>query len=147
CPRRERPRGGEKGGSMQRSGNPAVRYGLMFGGIVVVLSLIQGGVRAATKDIAVGSGQFSGIGLFFTLGYLVLYFLAGLMAARQSGRTGSGAVSGLIAGAIGGAALFVLGLIAVLTASDEIISQTAEQLRRQGQRVPPGSELRGLVIG
>src|SRR5215813_8529889 len=117
---------------MQRSGNPAIRYGLMFGGIVLVLSLIQGGVRAATKDIAVGGGLFNGFGLFFTLGYLALYFVAGLMAARQSGRTGSGAVSGLIAGSIGGAALLVVGLIQVLTASDEIIARTADELRRQG---------------
>jgi hypothetical protein len=109
---------------MQRSGNPAVRYGLIFGGIIGVLRLIgtviqygTGGRRAFAAS-AGGAGMGRGTIAFTCLSLLVglvIYFLAGMFAARETGRTGSGAVSGLIAALIGGAIGLLITLIAVLT--------------------------------
>src|SRR5579871_5438011 len=113
---------------MQRSGSPAVRYGLIFGGIIGVLRLIStaiqygtGGRRAfaaSTGTFSSGSGSGGGALAFACLSLIVglaLYFLAGMFAARETGRTGSGAISGLLAGVIGGAISAVISLVAALT--------------------------------
>ncbi len=111
---------------MQRSGNPAVRYGLIFGGIIGVLRLIStaiqygtGGRRAFAESTGTfGGGRGGGALAFACLSLLIglaIYFLAGMFAARETGRTGSGAISGLLAAIIGGAIGAVISVIAAAT--------------------------------
>lgn len=113
----------------QRSGNPALKWGLIFGGIGAVLDLINAGIRAASHNVAIGSsGAFSGSGCIFSLIGLALFFTAGLLAARDSGRVGSGAVAGLIAGLVSGVVSTVAGIIAIVTLSEADLSAAAAQV-------------------
>jgi hypothetical protein len=92
---------------MQLFERPAVRWGVIFGAVAAALGIIGGVIYAATVDgLTIGStGALSGTNLASCLFFLVdlaLYFLAGMLTARQTGTVGSAAVSGLIVGAIGG---------------------------------------------
>jgi hypothetical protein len=104
---------------MQKSGNPAVRWGLIFGGIIAVLSLLGDGLRFATGGGESFAGAGGGIGilvgvLLFLIG-LALFFVAGMFAARDTGRTGTGSIAGLIAGLVGGAIGAIATIIILLT--------------------------------
>src|SRR5262249_18364610 len=132
CPSRKAPQLGIKGGSMQRSGSPAVRYGLMFGGIIVVLTLINAGIAAANGTVAVGTNRFTGIGCLFFLADLALFFVAGMQAARVTGRTGQGSVAGLIAGLVGGVLFLIVGIVQFVSLSDADLAEAARQVQAQG---------------
>ncbi len=93
----------------QQPGSPAVRRGLAFGGLMVLVNIIStvtdfltGGVDAVTGQA--GSHTVPGSGWVVTLAYLVLLFLAGMFTARQNGKVGSATIAGLIAGTICGLA-------------------------------------------
>ncbi|HEX8982833.1 MAG TPA: hypothetical protein VF792_08695 [Ktedonobacterales bacterium] len=99
---------------MERQGNPAVKWGLIFGVLLIVVELVNVGIEYATGTLtgsaATSGGAFDSTALVSSLArscivFLIqagLYFTAGMMAARQNGRIGSGAIAGLIAGAMGG---------------------------------------------
>lgn len=98
---------------MDRQGNPALKWGLIFGGLLIVVELINIGIQYATGALTSGSvSSGSAIDTSALVGNLArgcivflveagLYFTAGIMVARQNGRIGSSAIAGLIAGAMG----------------------------------------------
>ncbi len=92
----------------QRPGSsPAVRLGLVFGGLIILVSIIDSVtellvVRGGVSSGMVNSGVGLGFGAIVYLADLALLFLAGMFTARQNGKVGSATIAGLIAGAIGG---------------------------------------------
>ena len=91
----------------QQSGNPVVRQGLIYGGLIILVSIIQyviqfavGGPGAFTGQS--NSGGVPGLGFIVFVINLVLLFLAGMYTARQNGKVGSATLAGLIAGVVGG---------------------------------------------
>lgn len=107
----------------QTIGRSAGQWGLIFGGIIAVLAIINTliGVAAGSR-----SGISGIIGIVFFIVFLVLWFLAGFFTARDSGRVGRATIAGLIAGVIGGVVAGIVGLIVVLTASSQSTVTTLE---------------------
>src|SRR5215469_4947625 len=107
--------------NMQTSGNPALRWGLICGGATGLLAAISGIVQLA--QLASGESalrlQAAGFSLLFTCVFflvdLALFFVAGMMTARQTGTVGTGTMAGLIAGlgvGIVGAVFAVISVVA-----------------------------------
>lgn len=102
----------------QQSGSPVVRQGLIFGGLIILLSIIQsvtqflvGGVDALTGSA--GSRSVPGLGVIVFLADLTLLFLAGMFTARLNGKVGSATLAGLLAGVLGGLAAGIIIVIAL----------------------------------
>jgi hypothetical protein len=115
---------------MQTTGNPALRWGVIFGLSMAGLSAISGGAQliANTSGEAATGGVFSGIGtllgcLFFLVN-LALLFLAGMLTARQTGTVGTGTISGLVAGIIGGLVGGLIGILLVAVAPSSTYSNS-----------------------
>ena len=97
---------------MDRQRNPTVKWGLIFGGLLIVLALINLGIEFATGafQAAASANPLGSMNLGASLVQvcvvflieLALYFVAGLLTARENGRVGSAAVAGVIAGALAG---------------------------------------------
>ncbi|HEU5346126.1 MAG TPA: hypothetical protein VFX31_10385 [Ktedonobacterales bacterium] len=97
---------------MDRQRNPAVKWGLIFGGLLILLALINlgieiatGALNAAASSNPLGSMNFGASLAQSCVVFLIevaLYFVAGLLTARENGRVGSAAVAGVIAGALAG---------------------------------------------
>jgi hypothetical protein len=96
--------------SPQQPGHPALKWGLIFGGILALLSIASSTLQLATGAYSqLGDPSASQAHLGTTLllgcgGFIVeaaLYFFAGMLAARANGKVGAGALAGLIAAAIG----------------------------------------------
>jgi hypothetical protein len=88
-------------------GHPAVKWGLVGGGGVAVVYVLQSVVTL----FEVG-GRFASLwGYLAFLIYLALYFGAGMLAARDTANVTAGAIAGLVAGSVGTA---VGGLISIL---------------------------------
>jgi hypothetical protein len=88
------------------TGSPAFRTGVTFG---IILGIIQIAVGLINTYAKVG-GMISLINIIGIIVAIILYLLAGLIAARQTGRVGSGAFAGLWTGVISS----ILGFIATL---------------------------------
>ena len=136
---------------MQRSGNPAVRWGLIFGGIIALLSLLSIGAQFATGGTSAfantsggGGNAFSVLGCLFLLIDLALLFVAGIMAARQNGRTGSGSVAGLIAAALGFLVNTIATIIVLLTLPLSAFEDAAA--RNPNANISP-TDLRNITVG
>lgn len=94
---------------MERQSNPAVKWGLIFGAVLIVVELGNIGISYATGTLGTSQTSAGNASIAATFGrgciaFLIeaaIYFTAGLLAARDNGRVGSGAVAGLIAGAMG----------------------------------------------
>lgn len=109
----------------QQSGNPAVRQGLIYGGFIILVSIIQNAIQFAVGGADAFTGQSSnrgvpGLGFIVFVVNLALLFLAGMFTARQNGKVGSATIAGLIAGVIGGivsaiVVVIVLSLIKIPT--------------------------------
>lgn len=93
-----------------QQGRPALKWGLIFGGILALISIISTGIQYTTGSFSqlgdpaaaqahLGTNLLLGCGSFIL--EAALYFLAGMLAARANGKVGSGALAGLIAAAIG----------------------------------------------
>jgi len=99
-----------------RSGNPAVRQGLIVGvalGIIlVIISLITNLVNLGT----VGSI----LAFIFFVVALVAFGYAGFRAAAITGKTGSGAIAGLIAGVIAYLMSALVSIILAFTITDTL---------------------------
>ena len=89
----------------------AARLGLIFGIILGLLSLPT--IALVTLSGGLGLGVNGLLLIFLVIGF-VLLFVAGLLAARRSGRVGSGAVAGLVGGAVAGLIAVCLGTVIIL---------------------------------
>lgn len=95
---------------MNRQRNPAVKWGLIFGGLLILVALINLGIEFATGAQAATTspsplasmnlGASLAQGCLVFLIELALYFVAGLLTARENGRVGSAALAGVIAGVL-----------------------------------------------
>lgn len=122
---------------MERQGNPAVKWGFIFGGALLILGLINLGIQYASGSFdpntaaeAARTGRFGpllALGCLFFLLEVGIYLLAGMLTARENGRVGSAAIAGLIAGlvyAVIGSVVEVLTLKNTLSQSLTIASST-----------------------
>lgn len=118
---------------MERSKNPAVRYGLIFGGIIAVLSVLNAVLSPSDRFDTTGSpgAVGGGLGCLFALASIALLVAPGWLTARATGRTGSGAVSGLIAGLIGSLVFAVALIILVQTLSAADYADIAKSSQQQ----------------
>lgn len=146
-----------------QQGHPVWRYGLIFGGIVGVLEIInfvisttsRGGTSAAlsgaSSQTAVTSGLF-GLGCLFFLIGLALYFVAGMLAAGQTGRVGTGSLAGLVAGAVGGLVALIAGVIALATLPTSYFQSIADQTQTSGgtpataQQIQSAAVILGIIL-
>ena len=107
---------------MENKRNAVVRWGLTFGLIMAFLgATLAIGSRLLEGSLIDGQttpGQFlpaAGIALLASCGaylvYLALFFVAGIMAARQSGSVGAASLAGLLAGGVGALVNSVVSLI------------------------------------
>lgn len=122
------------------SGHPAMKWGIIFGIIIGALGLIDVLLRFATagaRSFATSSPFFGGFGCLFSLIDLALLVVAGILAARESGRVGTGAVAGLIAGLIGGAVRAIITIVAVLSLPFSFFVEAARRGAR-GSTLTPG---------
>src|SRR5947209_4293472 len=138
----------------ERTGNPAVRIGLIFGGILAALSLAHalflwatGGYDArvitangSTTVVTdqVGASILLGCVLFLVL--LGITFIAGIRAAQQNGKVGSGALAGLIAGGLNALLGSIIGIIVTVTTVAPNLQAPADSALTQG-------ELQAILIG
>lgn len=104
-----------------QQGRPALKWGLIFGGILALISILSSAVQYMTGSYSqlgdpaavqsrLGTNLLLGCGAFIL--EAALYFFAGMLAARENGKVGSGALAGLIAAAVG---TVVGGVIAIVT--------------------------------
>jgi hypothetical protein len=97
---------------MENTRGAIVRWGLLFGGIMALLGsadaivtiLLEGSlagdlstVRAFTTVTLASSLVSCGLNVV----YLALFFVAGILTARRTGKVGAGALAGLLAGGLG----------------------------------------------
>ncbi len=107
---------------MENKRNAVVRWGLTFGLIMAALgaasavgsrllegSLINGEATPEQFLPTAGVALLIGCGLYLV--YLALFFVAGIMAARQSGSVGAASLAGLLAGGVGALVSSVVSLI------------------------------------
>lgn len=140
----------------RNSGHPAVRYGLIFGGLLALISIANtvfqqvtglnrisvttvNGVPTANTSVVGPAFLLGCVGFLLTLG---LTFLAGMIAAKQTGKTGTGAIAGLIAGLVGAVVGGIVGVVTALSRINEITQTTAAQT----SVLSPGT-VQAIVIG
>jgi len=85
----------------QTSGHPILINGLIYGGIIVLIGLLNDGLRLAGVKITDLATALILTGVIFLVD-LALLFLAGRAASARTGTVGAGALAGLLAGAIAG---------------------------------------------
>ena len=107
---------------MENKRNAVVRWGLTFGLIMAALGSTSA-IVSRLLETSLISGQATpeqflpaaGITLLATCGaylvYLALFFVAGIMTARQSGSVGAASLAGLLAGGVGALVNSVVSLI------------------------------------
>jgi hypothetical protein len=110
---------------MDRQRNPAVKWGLIFGGLLILLALINLGIEFATGTLTaaaspsplasmnIGASLLQGCLVFLI--ELALFFVAGLLTARENGRIGSAAIAGVIAGALAGVVGAIIAAVTLLS--------------------------------
>jgi len=125
---------------MDRQRNPAVKWGLIFGGLLILLALINLGIEFATgtqtaatspsplASMHLGASLLQGCIVFLI--ELALFFVAGLLTARENGRVGSAAIAGVIAGAL---AAIVGAIITAVT----LLSRPLTTIVPPGARMTP----------
>jgi hypothetical protein len=101
--------------------NSVFRWGLTFGLIMaalgatstVVSRLLEGSINAETppEQLLPTAGVALLVGCGLWLVYLALFFVAGIMTARQTGSVGAASLSGLLAGGVGA---LVNGVVSVI---------------------------------
>jgi hypothetical protein len=122
---------------MENTRNAVVRWGVLFGLIMALLgSAASIGARLLTGSL-ISSGPLALrnvtlaallTGCALDLVYLALFFVAGILTARQTGSVGSGALAGLFAGGVGallsGVVSVTLAVVFPRTFSDYVEIQT-----------------------
>ena len=81
----------------QYFGGPALKWGLIFGAVAAAVGILEVALPYVVKAPTV---QDIGSSIAFAI-LLVVYFAAGLLATRDTGKISSGAIAGLLAAAIG----------------------------------------------
>lgn len=141
---------------MPQQGHPALRYGVIFGGIIAVLSIISNVISIAdgseTAAFNASSGQASvssgilGLGCLFFLVYLALYFVAGMLASSKTGRVGTGSLAGLVAGAVGGIVGLVAGIIAIMTIPTSTFQSIADRTQTSGGTPLTAQQVQSAIV-
>jgi len=113
------------------------KWGAIAGGTLgvlqILLSLISSGTLTTLIDIVL---------------WLVVFFVIGLFASRQTGRVGTGALTGLVTGLISGLITVLFGVIQIAANGSRVtqaINQAAQAAQRQGQHLSP-TELHTLAV-
>lgn len=101
-------------------------YGVILGVIQVIISLLSPGSRKTILDLLV---------------WLIVFFVIGLLAARQTGRVGTGALVGLVTGLIGSLIAVSFVIIQIATNGQQI----TQALNQAG--VSPGKLNTADVVG
>jgi hypothetical protein len=112
--------------AQQRRSSLAVVWGLLCGGIYLLVALADrfaGGTPLARRFGALTLDQ-----ALLLLVEVALFFVAGLLAARRTGREESGALAGVVTGLAIGIAMFMLILISGVSLQ--------QRIHAQGLRVP-----------
>ncbi|HEX6817192.1 MAG TPA: hypothetical protein VF120_02370 [Ktedonobacterales bacterium] len=81
-------------------GKPALRWGLVFAGVLIALGVVSALVQAAALRANAGAKDqpaFAVVGWLFFAADLLVYFLAGWLAGRQARQTGAGTGAGVLA--------------------------------------------------
>ncbi|GAC1312758.1 MAG: hypothetical protein NVSMB27_49020 [Ktedonobacteraceae bacterium] len=102
-----------------RTGNPAFRQGLLFGILLGLLSIVFNVILslAGLSTLFIGAimTTFTGSGYLISIVGLIVailvYLVAGMRAAQQTGRVGTGALAGLWTGLIGAVITWVYALV------------------------------------
>lgn len=127
------------------TGSPAFRYGIRFG---ILLGLVQIALSLLTTYNIVGPWA-STLSLVGGVVAVLIYLLAGLLAARRTGRVGTGSFAGLWTGVIGS----LIGFLGVLIISYVNIDRLRQQAQAAAhtaagqvhQAVPPVTN-QGLLL-
>lgn len=140
------------------------RNGLIFGGIIIVIALIDvfTGWKLGAYDIGAQLTPRANADPFASLvrpsaliGYgaglveWALYFIAGMLTARKTGTVGSGALTGLVAavfGALVGGAISVALVITVIAPQIQVPA-TSAITQSQLTAIIIGGAILGLVVG
>ena len=127
---------------MDRQRNPAVKWGLIFGGLLILLALINLGIEFATGTLTaaaspsplasmnIGASLLEGCLVFLI--ELALFFVAGLLTARENGRIGSAAIAGVIAGALAGVVGAIIAAVTLLSRPAAIVVPTGLNMTLEG---------------
>ena len=119
------------------TGAAVLKYGLIFGAILVVANLIDAGVGRVFIQVLIGAEYSpSAIGILsfiptiiFTLVYWVIYFLAGLFAARQARNVTAATLAGLLASLCFFVVYFIVLIINVVSVWGVITENGPESFR------------------
>jgi len=127
--------------------SPAFRYGIRFG---ILLGLVQIVVSLLTTYNTVGPWA-STLGLVGVVVAALIYLLAGLLAARRTGRVGTGSFAGLWTGVIGSLIGF-LGALIITYVNIDRLRQQAEAAAHAAagqvhQAVPAVTNQAALLAG
>jgi hypothetical protein len=147
----------------QRTGNPAIRNGLLFGALLGALGLANAVIQwltGAYHAVANTTNGFTSVTVADTgapallscilfLALLALTFTAGILAARSTGKVGSGALAGLCAGLVGGLVSGVGNLVIILTFVAPGIQAPAgsSMTQAQVQVLLLGTTIGGAIVG
>jgi hypothetical protein len=120
---------------MENKQSAVVRWGLTFGLIMAALgsasafgsrllqeTLISG--QTTPEQVAPTAGIALLVGCGLDLVYLALFFVAGIMAARQSGSVGAASLAGLLAGGVGALINSVASLIMTFVFPNTLATST-----------------------
>ena len=125
---------------------PSLRNGLIFGAILAAGLLVgtivqeRTGALTSPEDLLFAAFQLigflsAGVVVYIELlGLLVLTFVAGIRAARQSGKLGSGVLAGLFAGAVGGLVGYAIGSVVIVWLLP-LVAPLPQQQAGQGQDI------------
>lgn len=118
----------------QRQSHPAVRWGLIFGGVMALLSAMIGIGRVSTANQNTVNNGFALLECLYLIVTLVVLFVTGILASKQTGKVATGTIAGLIAGVIGGV---VLGVFVVIYVSTADLTNFQAQLAQNGSTLDP----------
>jgi hypothetical protein len=94
----------------QASGRPILINGLIYGVLVLVVSLISDGLSLVGVKLTDPATALVASGVILLV-ELALFFLAGRAAAAKTGSVGAGALAGLLAGTIAGIVGAVISIV------------------------------------
>jgi hypothetical protein len=106
--------------------------GVGLGVIQIIISLLPLGSFKTILDVLV---------------WLIVFFVLGLFAARQTGRVRTGALVGLVAGLIGGLIGRVLFVIFQIATNGQQITQALNQAAQRSMNISPGVLNTVAIIG
>lgn len=107
------------------TGSPAFRYGIGFG---ILLGLVQIALSLFTTSGRGGYSAFT-ISMIGVVVAVIIYLLAGLLAASRTGRVGTGSFAGLWTGVIGSLIGF-LGTLVISYVNIDRLRQNAQAAAR-----------------